>query len=176
MNSITVGDRIKVEKGCKARNVHVRDTARVEKVEPLGRDYNFNVKVVLKFLSGFLSGKNIVLFARHPSRLADDVIRLNDGRPEHVIEVRRAPVSTKTAPETIHLFSPTMLFGPTVARPDPDKSGRWLLMNRQKGGYGEFAYPYPSLDVLTTSCNATTGAHGVDKHGSFVQILPKPRA
>lgn len=48
---LAVDDRIKVEKGCKPRNVHVRDTARVEKIEPLGKDYDYNVKVVLKFLT-----------------------------------------------------------------------------------------------------------------------------
>lgn len=148
----------------------------------------------------------MIWYARHPNRLADDVIRLNDGRPEHVIEIRRAPVAGKLTPKTmlpshrpspradaqilvssplvapkpipklVHPFSPTELFAPCVARPDERRPGGWLLMDRQDGGYGEFSYPYPSLNVLATSCNATVGAKGTDKHGEFVWILPKPRA
>lgn len=53
----------------------------------MGAEYGHNVKVVLGF-----GGRKVVFFARHVNRLSDAVIRLNDGNPLHVIEVRRKEV------------------------------------------------------------------------------------
>lgn len=87
---IAVGTKVIITKGCKAREVTKGATAVVKAVEPLGAEYSHSVKVTLWFQNSFLSGKTLAFYARHPNRLADAIIGLNDGRPEHRIEVRRA--------------------------------------------------------------------------------------
>jgi hypothetical protein len=90
LNAITVGDRLVLTKGCKARGLDKGITVRVESAEPMGAEYSHCARVVLKPLNGFKAGKTFVLFARHANRLADPIIRLNDGNPSNTIEVRRA--------------------------------------------------------------------------------------
>lgn len=85
---IAVGVRVAIEKGCKARDVTKGATAMVTAVTELGSDYNYSVKVTLKFLNTFLSGKTLSFYASHPNRLDDDLVNLNDGRPEHKIVIR----------------------------------------------------------------------------------------
>ncbi len=84
--TLTVGRRVNIVKGCKARDLHKGTTWLVKAIEPMGPDYNNNVRVSLQRLNGF-GPDRIALYARHPNRLADAVISLNDGRPEHRIEV-----------------------------------------------------------------------------------------
>ena len=85
---ITVGTKVKIEKGCKARDVSKGATAKVMLVEKMGADYSHTVKVSLFFLNTFLSGKTITFYARHENRLGDAIVNLNDGRPEHTIQIR----------------------------------------------------------------------------------------
>lgn len=87
---ITAGTRVRIEKGCNAREVVKGTTALVKAVEALGAEYSHSVRVQLQFLNGFGAGRVISFYARHPNRLADAVISMNDGNPTHRIEVRRA--------------------------------------------------------------------------------------
>lgn len=85
---ISVGSKVKIEKGCKARDVSKGASAKVMSVEKMGADYSHAVKVTLFFLNTFLSGKTLTFYARHENRLADPVVNLNDGNPLHTIQVR----------------------------------------------------------------------------------------
>jgi hypothetical protein len=85
---IEVGTRVVVTKGCKAREVSKGASAVVVGVEALGAEYGHAAKVSLRFLNTFLSGKVLAFYARHPNRLADPIVGLNDGRVEHRIEIR----------------------------------------------------------------------------------------
>lgn len=88
MEPITTLTCVKIVKGCKARNLNKGTSWQVASVEPLGADYSYAVRVTMRRLNGF--GPHVVsLYARHPNRLADASIRLNDGRPEHSIEIVR---------------------------------------------------------------------------------------
>lgn len=87
--AITTNDRLTIVKGCKARGMDKGVTVQVTKIEPMGADYSHFVKVVMVPVNGFKAGTAIVFYARHVNRLADAVIRMNDGNPSHVIEVRR---------------------------------------------------------------------------------------
>jgi hypothetical protein len=89
---LAVGMRVRIEKGCNARGVTKGSTAVIKAIEPLGADYSHHVKVVLYFLNSMLSGKTVVFYARHPNRLSDPIVALNDGRIEHRIDVRRLDV------------------------------------------------------------------------------------
>ena len=86
---LTAGSKVKVEKGCAERGVAKNVSAEVVSVTLLGAEYGHQVKVVLRFLNGFSSGKSIVLYARHENRLSDAVINLNDGNPLHKVKVVR---------------------------------------------------------------------------------------
>lgn len=86
---LTVSTRVIITKGCKSRGVTKGATAVVKAVEPLGAEYAHNVRVTLYFLNSFMSGKTVSFYARHPNRLGDVFVSMNDGRPEHRIEVRR---------------------------------------------------------------------------------------
>jgi len=86
---IAVHTKVRIEKGCNALNISKGTSARVREVTPLGAEYSHSVKVVLFFLNGKLSGKTKTLYARHPNRLADASVNLNDGRPEHRVEITR---------------------------------------------------------------------------------------
>lgn len=89
MDAITAGTKVRIEKGCKAREVPKGLSATVESVTNLGADYGHSVRVVLKFRNGFIAGKTLVLYARHENRLSDALINLNDGNPLHKIVVKR---------------------------------------------------------------------------------------
>ncbi len=84
---IAVGSRVQILKGCKARDLNKGTSWQVTEVRPLGADYSHSVAVRLSRLNGF--GPNtITLYARHPNRLADAVLNLNDGNPTHTVQVR----------------------------------------------------------------------------------------
>lgn len=61
------------------------------------------------------------------------------------------------------------LFESTVAR--ADGRGRWWLMNRQRGGWSSFGYPYSSLEEIRHEWNVEIGASGRDEHSSFVEVI-----
>lgn len=88
--ALVVGTKVVIAKGCNARGVTKGATAVVKAVEPLGADYGHSVKVTLWFQNSSLSGKTLAFYARHANRLSDAIVGMNDGRPEHRIEVRRA--------------------------------------------------------------------------------------
>lgn len=82
---LTTGTRVVIAKGCAARGV-VKGSRATVVVTPLGKEYGYSVKVTLTFDGG----RVLSFFARHPNRLSDPVIRMNDGNPFHIIEVCRA--------------------------------------------------------------------------------------
>lgn len=83
--ALTTGNRVRIVKGCQAREVTKGSTATVM-VAPLGKEYGYSVRVTLTFPNG----RVLSFYARHPNRLSDDVIRMNDGNPLNTIEVNRA--------------------------------------------------------------------------------------
>ncbi len=89
-NTIAVGARLLVTKGCNARGIAKGVTVRVLAIEALGAEYGYSVKVRFQPVNGFKTSQTFAFYARHANRLADPIVRMNDGRPEHTIEVRRA--------------------------------------------------------------------------------------
>lgn len=87
MTTLAVGSKVRITKGCTARSVTKGATAVVKAVEPLGAEYGHQVKVSLYFLNSFASGTTMAFYARHPNRLADPEVRLNDGNPNHTVIV-----------------------------------------------------------------------------------------
>lgn len=85
-----VGMRVRIEKGCAAREVVKNATAQISEVTLLGADCSHMVKVVLLLLNGPKSGRRVAFYARHVNRLADAVLSMNDGNPGHRIEISRA--------------------------------------------------------------------------------------
>jgi hypothetical protein len=85
--SLSIGSRVMIDKGCKALDIARGVTAVVTGVEPLGQDYSHSVRVTLKFLNGFRSGKSVVLYAQHVNRLSATTINLNNGNPLKKISV-----------------------------------------------------------------------------------------
>ena len=89
---LTTGTLVTIVKGFQARDITKGSTA-VVTVIPLGKEYGYSVKVTLTFVSGssmVYQGRAVSFYARHPNRLSDPVVRMNDGNPLHTIEVRRA--------------------------------------------------------------------------------------
>jgi hypothetical protein len=84
---IAVGTKVKVTKGCKAFDIPKGVSAQVIDIKELGKDFNYNVSVTLKFLNGFRSGKTTTLQARHPNRLQDSIVRLSCANPLKFIEI-----------------------------------------------------------------------------------------
>lgn len=84
---VTVNTRVRVLKGCKARDINKGTTWQVTSVNPLGAEYSHSVAVHMTRLNGF-GPKTITLYARHLNRLADAVLNLNDGNPLHTVQVR----------------------------------------------------------------------------------------
>lgn len=82
--------RVMITKGCKALGIDKGTTARVVSVEALGAEYSHSVRVCVQFINGFKAGKTFALFARHTNRLADPIVRFNNGNPSNTVEVRRA--------------------------------------------------------------------------------------
>lgn len=89
-SAITVNARVRLDKGCKARGLDKGTTAQITEIEPMVADYGHCVRVRFTMLNGFQAGKSFSFFARHINRLSDTFIRMNDGNPNHVIEIRRA--------------------------------------------------------------------------------------
>jgi len=89
VRNITVGTKVRIEKGCKARDVAKNSTATVKKITEMGPEFGYSVAVSLQFRNSFLAGKTLVFYARHINRLDDDIVNLNDGRPEHKIQIRK---------------------------------------------------------------------------------------
>ena len=87
--NVTVGTRLQITKGCNARGVAKGVTVQVLSVEALGADYGHSVKVRFQPVNGFKAGQIFAFYARHANRLADPIVRMNDGNPSHVIEARR---------------------------------------------------------------------------------------
>ena len=86
---LTAPTMVRITKGCRARGIAKNCNAVVREVTPLGADYSHQVKVVLVMSSGINASRVFAFYARHPNRLADDEIRLNDGNPLHTISIRR---------------------------------------------------------------------------------------
>lgn len=87
---IVSGARVRIEKGCNALGITKGATAVVKSAEPMGKEYGYSVRVVLYFLNSFMSGKTVVLWARHANRLNDAYVSLNNGDPTKKVEIRRA--------------------------------------------------------------------------------------
>jgi hypothetical protein len=67
------------------------------------------------------------------------------------------------------------LFQDTVARPDFQKPGQWLLMNHPEKGYGSYCYgPFPSLETITERFAVQIGDLGADRHGATVRMVREP--
>lgn len=89
-NQLSVGNKVRVEKGCKARGITKGSTAQIKEITPLGAEYGYMVKVTINFLNSFAAGKTFAFYARHINRLSDTFINMNDGNPLHKITVRKA--------------------------------------------------------------------------------------
>lgn len=88
--ALTINARVKIEKGCKAREIDKGCSAQVIEITPMGADYGHCVRVRFMMLNGFKAGKTFAFYARHMNRLYDTFIRMNDGNPSHTIEIRHA--------------------------------------------------------------------------------------
>lgn len=87
--ALTVGSRVRLEKGCRALDLAKGTTAVIVEVRELGADYAHAVRVSFRFVNGFKAGKTVAMFARHVNRLSDPVVRLNNGDPTKAIELVR---------------------------------------------------------------------------------------
>lgn len=86
---ITTNAKVIVTKGCKALAVDKGVSAQIKAIEPLGAEYNYNVRVTFYFLNGCRGGDTKVFYTRHPNRLADDNVRFNNGStPSNYFEVK----------------------------------------------------------------------------------------
>lgn len=88
--ALSANTRVKIEKGCKARGIEKGCTALVTAIEPMGAEFSHMVRVSFRMLNGFKAGSVFSFWARHQNRLADPVVRMNDGNPSHTIEIRSA--------------------------------------------------------------------------------------
>ncbi len=104
--ALTVGMRVRIEKGCVAREVVKGTDAEIADVKPMGADYGHCVRVQLHFLNGYKAGKSIAFFARHANRLSDAIISMNDGNPLHKIELRRLAPRPAKAPSIVAAPAP----------------------------------------------------------------------
>ena len=95
---ITAGSKVRIEKGCNARNVAKGTSATVESVTPLGPEYSHAARVVLKMRNGFRSGQIVTFYARHPNRLGDPIVNLNDGNPRNTIQIRAIRLEAERRP------------------------------------------------------------------------------
>lgn len=84
---ISIDSKIKVTKGCRALGIDKGTVCRVRAVDALGTDYSHQVGVTLTFLTGFKAGTKVRLFGRHPNRMNDTIVRLNNGDPLKNIEI-----------------------------------------------------------------------------------------
>lgn len=79
---IPANARIKITKGCRARNIQKGDSAQVREVIE-GDRRSFTVR--LFFLNGWLSGKTVSFQAQHVNRLREHEVFVHDGNPTHKI-------------------------------------------------------------------------------------------
>lgn len=86
--AIVTGSTVRIVKGCKALRIDAHTSARVTDVKELGAAYSHSVRVSMRFLNGFRAGRTVSLYARHINRLSDVAVRLNDGNPDHTVQVR----------------------------------------------------------------------------------------
>lgn len=80
----TTNTKAVISKGSRALNLTKGTTVYVRDVQSMGAEYSHNVKIVLE-----ICGKSRVLWARHPNRLKDSTLRLNNGNPLNYIEIMR---------------------------------------------------------------------------------------
>jgi hypothetical protein len=92
---LQANDTIRIVKGCRARELPGGATCRVIAVVPLGAEYSHSVKVLLRVDSQWYSSRLISFYARHPNRLNDAVINLNDGNPLHKIQIVKLSSGTE---------------------------------------------------------------------------------
>lgn len=78
---VSVGTKLVVAKGCRARFVQKGDRGIVAAVVEGERG---SARVSIQFANRVVS-----FYVQHKNRLADGVIGMNDGNPMHRIEVRR---------------------------------------------------------------------------------------
>jgi hypothetical protein len=83
--TLTAGMTAYVVKGCASRGVHKGQAVQIQRIIPMGPDYSHAVMVAFTDSRG----RKLVFYARHPNRLADDIINLNDGNPLHVLKLSR---------------------------------------------------------------------------------------
>lgn len=88
MTAITVGTKVAIVKGCKPLDIAKNTTARVVAVQEMGAEWSHQVRVTLQFLNGFKAGQTRTLWARHPNRLGDITVNLNDGNPLHKVQIQ----------------------------------------------------------------------------------------
>jgi len=81
---IGIYTKVTVEKGCKALLISKGARATVTQIQELGADYSHQVKVTLRFSDG----KERVLYAQHPNRLANNLVALRGVMPSHRVDVR----------------------------------------------------------------------------------------
>jgi hypothetical protein len=86
---ITTNSKVIVTKGSRSLLVDKGVSAQIQAIQPLGAEYGHKVRVTFKFLNGFKSGKVVTYYARHSNRLADTIIRFNNGDdPTNYFEVK----------------------------------------------------------------------------------------
>jgi hypothetical protein len=74
--------KIKITKGCKARDISKGVTCSAEATQ-LGAEYGHFVRLVIAY-----RGANKAFYVRHANRLNDSEVSANDGNPLHVIKFR----------------------------------------------------------------------------------------
>jgi ribosomal protein L13E len=84
-NQLEAGNKVKIVKGCSARDIRKGECFTVREIKELGADYSHSVNVVLVNVAGRVT----VWTARHINRLSDNVVNLNDGNPLHKIQIKK---------------------------------------------------------------------------------------
>lgn len=84
---ISENTKIRIVKGCAARGIAKGSTAIVLSVEALGADYSHAARVAFRVLTGAAAGKSFAFYARHPNRLGDPIVNVNDGNPTHKLAI-----------------------------------------------------------------------------------------
>lgn len=83
---ITVGTKVVVTKGCRGFDISKGAICKVTEVNPLGAEYSHKVRVVIYFYG---SGRTRTFYAHHQNRLADPIVRFNNGGdPTKYFEVK----------------------------------------------------------------------------------------
>lgn len=85
--ALTVGSKVRVEKGCVARNLRKGMFMQVAEIIEGERG---SVRVIFVPAAFPQTGTRMSWYAQHKNRLADHLPAFNDGNPLHRITVRRA--------------------------------------------------------------------------------------